>query len=146
MEDELKVVNVDKLIDMVANDYDLNNYQCHQVQDYIEKCVVNGKHAHYYYDEEKGVWRCSKCGAALPDGIDEFNMPFIIEDVRYCYHCGSPMSEDIKVPYHFIMNYLEDLDLDDYNISGVEQTFKKVIMKIANDMIEEYKKVENGKV
>ena len=146
MEDKFKVVNVDEFDDLIAYDYELNNAELKYVRECLDKCIVNDKHAHYIYDEEKQVWRCSKCGAALPDGIDEDNMPFIIEDVRYCYRCGSPMSEEVKIPYHFIMNELEDLDPGDYGIVGMEKVFKHTLMKIANDIVEKYKKVENGKV
>ena len=146
MEKVYTLLNEDKFMDKIVDDYDLSNLDVHLIRKYLDECKNDSAYAHYIFDEEKRVWRCSNCGAALPDGIDEDNMPFIIEDVRYCYRCGRPIAEDVKIPYHFIMNWLEDLDTSDYGISGMVDSYKKTLIKMATDMMEDYKKVENGKV
>ena len=103
--------------------------------------------AYYQYDTKKKVWRCSNCGASLPDGVDEDNMPFTIEDVNYCYHCGSPMSNEEKIPYHFMVNWMdEDFRALNYGVVGLQDTFKEVIIRVINDMMADYRKVCPKKV
>ena len=146
MEKVYTLLNEEEFMNKIADDYDLSNLDVHLIRKYLNECKNDSAYAHYIFDEEKRVWRCSHCGAALPDGVDEENMPFIIEDVRYCYRCGRPMAEDVKIPYHFIMNWLGDLDPSDYGIFGEVDSCKKTLIKMATNMMEDYKKAENGKV